>query len=199
MTLNVTGGFIVAPLAGEDYKASAKVLKTWTAAEQVGGLAWSWHWRVHAPACCAPCLGHPARQALPGQLRAGVLLSGTGAVLQQRRQPCAAVVPTRPGPCLPWCSHWLLPPALQVKRETARTRNDLESYIISMREKMESDELIANVGVQLGAPGRVQLACLHTDACCFHRHHSIMWLPSACHEHALRASQPHTGPPPPCR
>jgi hypothetical protein len=37
-------------------------------------------------------------------------------------------------------------PPLQVKRDTARARNDLESYIISMREKMESDELIAKVG-----------------------------------------------------
>ncbi len=51
-----------------------------------------------------------------------------------------------------WCA--LLPAALtpalaallQIKRDTARTRNDIESYIISMRDKMESDELLANVG-----------------------------------------------------
>ncbi len=33
-----------------------------------------------------------------------------------------------------------------VKRELAKARNDLESYIIDMKEKLETDELIIKVG-----------------------------------------------------
>lgn len=36
--------------------------------------------------------------------------------------------------------------AEDIKREVARSRNDLESYIIKMKDNMEGDELLAKVG-----------------------------------------------------
>jgi hypothetical protein len=72
-------------------------------------------------------------------------------VLNKTWQPCAARVCASQAGALCCPAALALTPAaalppLQVKRDTARARNDLESYIISMREKMESDELIAKVG-----------------------------------------------------
>jgi hypothetical protein len=47
----------------------------------------------------------------------------------------------------------------RLKQETAKAKNDVEAYIIKMREEVESDELLQRVSNSAGPRQAVTLVC----------------------------------------